>query len=291
MRSPIGARDELGAHVSTAGGVAHAPGRAAEIDSRVLQLFTKQPSRWAEPALDADACTAFGAARRRHAIAALTAHDSYLINLASPDPVLRDRSLAAFKAELQRCQALGVPYLVSHPGNAMGAPAPDALARNAAAIEQAIEETDVDVTVLLETTAGSGTALGARLEELAGLRDRVGPSARGRVGYCVDTCHVWAAGYDLRGDYDGVAGAIEDVLGLAHVRLFHLNDSVGGLGSRRDRHAGIGDGALGEAPFRALMTDDRFLHIPKVLETPKGADPVTADRRNLERLRGYRRGR
>jgi deoxyribonuclease IV len=141
--------------------------------------------------------------------------------------------------------------------------------------------------VLLETTAGAGSVLGARFEELAEMIGRIGAAARARVGVCVDTCHLWAAGYDLAGDYDGVMARLEDTIGPERVRLFHLNDSLGGLGSRRDRHAGIGQGALGDGPFRRLMNDPRFAGVPRVLETPKGDDPVAADRANLARLRGF----
>lgn len=292
MRRPVSppppVADELGAHVSTAGGVEHAPARAVEIGSRVLQLFTKQPSRWAEPALPAGSVNAFAQARSDHGIRALAAHDAYLINLASADAILRARSYAAFREELRRCEMLGIPFLVSHPGNATDGDRASALSRNADEIERALLETDGAVMLLLETTAGSGSALGASFEELGALRERVSPAARPRIGFCVDTCHVWAAGYDLRRDYAGVMARLDDTLGCENVRLFHLNDSIGALGSRRDRHAGIGEGALGEEPFRALLLDDRFTSVPKLLETPKGDDAVAADRRNLARLRALR---
>ncbi len=280
--------DELGAHVSTAGGVQNAPARAAEIGSRVLQLFTKQPSRWAEPRIDDDAVHAFAAARQAHGIGAMAAHDAYLINLASPDEILRARSFAAFREELRRCAVLGIPYLVSHPGSATDGDRASASDRNADELTRALESAGDTTIVLLETTAGCGSALGARFEELAALRARVGAGVRGRVGFCVDTCHVWAAGYDLRDDYASVTAALDDLLGREHVRLFHLNDSVGGLGSRRDRHAHIGAGALGERAFAALVRDDRYASVPKLLETPKDGDAVAADRRNLALLRALR---
>ncbi len=280
--------DELGAHVSTAGGVQNAPARAAEIGSRVLQLFTKQPSRWAEPVIDDAAARAFAAARRTHGIGAMAAHDAYLINLASPDDTLRARSFAAFREELVRCERLGVPFLVSHPGSATDGDRASAIDRNADELTRALESEPGHTIVLLETTAGCGSALGARLEELATLRARVGAGVRGRVGFCVDTCHVWAAGYDLRDDYAGVTATMDELLGREHVRLFHLNDSVGGLGSRRDRHAHIGAGALGERAFAALVRDARYADVPKLLETPKDGDAVSADRRNLALLRALR---
>lgn len=280
--------DELGAHVSAAGGVQNAPGRAAELNARVLQLFTKQPSRWAEPRLEEEAALAFRTERARHGVHLAAAHDSYLINLATPDPVLFERSYASFRAELDRCVLLGLEYLVSHPGNATDGDRARGIDQNAEAVGRALEEAGRSVEVLLEGTAGTGHALGCTLEELALLRRRIPASLQPRVGICLDTCHLWSAGYDLVGDYDGVIQAIDDVVGLEHLRLLHLNDSVAGLGARRDRHAHIGEGTLGDAPFRRLLGDSRLAAVPKVIETPKDEDPVAADRMNLGRLRGYR---
>ena len=157
---------------------------------------------------------------------------------------------------------------------------------------QTLEEMGGTAMVLLETTAGSGKVLGSRFEQLAEMIDRMPAGVRDRVGVCVDTCHVYAAGYDLRGDYDGVINALADVIGLERVRLFHLNDSATPFASRRDRHAHIGEGSLGDEPFRRLVNDPRFAAVPMVLETPKEhpddpKDLVTLDRQNLARLRGY----
>jgi deoxyribonuclease IV len=279
--------DELGAHVSTAGGVRNAPGRTAEIGSVVLQIFTKQPSRWAEPLLHDDECAAYREGVSRHGIIEATSHDSYLINLASPDPVLRQRSIDAFRGELVRSAALGIRHVVTHPGNATDDDFASGVARNADAVEQVLEEVPA-VGVLFETTAGSGRVLGATFEQLAELIARIPAPLQDRVGVCFDTCHVWAAGYDLRGAYDEVMARFDDAIGLGRIRLFHLNDSVGDRASRRDRHAGIGEGTLGDEPFRRLLLDDRFAAVPKLLETPKGDDHAAADRRNLARLRGYR---
>ena len=277
----------LGAHVSSAGGVQHAPARAAEIGANALQLFTKQPSRWAEPELESEQAAAFRAGVAEHGIGFTVVHDSYLINLATPDPVLRDRSLASFEAELRRATMLGLDAVVTHPGNATDGDAARGIAQNAALIEQAMGTVGGDVRVLLETTAGSGKVLGASFEQLAEMIDRIAPSERARVGICLDTCHVYAAGYDLVGDYDGVFARLADVVGLERVGLFHLNDSLHPLGSRKDRHAEIGEGTLGDEPFRRLMLDERFAAVPKILETPKGDDAVVADRRNLGRLRAF----
>jgi deoxyribonuclease IV len=282
-------RDELGAHVSSAGGVRHAPARAAALSSTVLQLFTKQPSRWAEPVLTDEEVAAYRAAAAEHGIRAAAAHDSYLINLASPDAALRDRSLACFTGELLRCAALGIDFVVTHPGNATDDDLPSGLARNAEAVQQALEAVN-GVTVLFETTAGAGRVLGASFEDLARLLARLPAALQHRVGVCFDTCHVWAAGYDLRTAYDDVMQHFDDVIGTARLGLFHLNDSLMPLGSRRDRHAHIGRGALGDEPFRRLLLDDRFTDVPKLLETPKDDDVLRADRRNLRRLRSLRGG-
>jgi deoxyribonuclease-4 len=275
----------LGAHISTAGGCRNAPARAAEIEASAIQIFTKQPNRWAEVELGDEECGLYRGAIQTHGVRYATAHDSYLINLASADPVLRERSLAAFRGELRRAERLGLDALVTHPGNATDGDLARGLAQNAALIEQAMEEEGGEVTVLLETTAGSGRALGARFEELGEMIERVSPALRGRLGVCLDTCHVYAAGYDLRGDYDGVMARFADLVGIERLQLFHLNDSATPFASRRDRHAAIGEGSLGDEPFRRIMNDPRFAGVPRVLETPKGDDLVTLDRANLARLR------
>ena len=280
--------DELGAHVSSAGGLQRAPARAEEIESVVLQLFTKQPSRWAEPEISEEAADAFRAERRRARITTAVVHDSYLINLSSPDPVLWERSLACFTGEVSRAAALGLDFVVTHPGNATDGDLASGVARNAEGVERALAEVKDGPVVLLELTAGSGTSVGGTLENLAAIISRLSPGALSRVGLCFDTCHAYAAGYDLVQDYDGVFQEFDDVLGLDRLRLFHVNDSKGELGSKRDRHEHIGRGTLGEAPFRRLMEDERFRAVPKILETPKDDDPVAADLSNLQLLRSFR---
>jgi len=276
----------LGAHVSSAGGVPEAPARAAAIEATALQLFTKMANRWAERDCLDEECTLFRARLAETQVRATMAHDSYLINLASPDPVLRARSLASFVSELRRCEALGLQYLVSHPGNFMDER--DAgLARNADAISDALAQAPGNTVLCLEMTAGSGTALGATFEELAAIIARVDATHRGRVGVCLDTCHAYSAGYDLVNDYDGVMAKLEDTLGLERLRVMHLNDSKTPFASRRDRHELIAEGSLGEAPFRRIMTDERLVRVPKVIETPKLDDATVTDSRMLTRLRGY----
>jgi deoxyribonuclease-4 len=276
----------LGAHVSSAGGTANAPARAKAIGATALQIFSKMANRWAERVCDDAECTAFRTALADTDVRVTAAHDSYLINLASPDPVLRARSLDSFISELQRCEALGLDYLVSHPGNYMDDRA-SGLARNADALIEALERVPGRTVVLMETTAGSGTALGATFEEMAELIARVSATVTSRIGVCVDSCHIFAAGYDLITDYDGVWQRFADTIGYHRLGFVHLNDSKTPLGSRRDRHELIGEGAIGEAPFRRLMTDERLARVGKVIETPKLDDAEATDRRMLERLRGY----
>ena len=283
--------DELGAHVSVAGGVHTAPGRAREIDAVVLQLFTKQPSRWAEPRLDDDVVRAFHTERERHGIALAGAHDSYLINLSSPDRRLWRMSQRSFQAELSRCARLSLDFLVTHPGNAMGGSVEEALDRNALGLTESLRAVEDGPTrVLLELTAGTGTSVGASFENLRAIIDRIPDDLRHRVGVCVDTCHAYSAGYDLVGDYEGVWAAFDRTLGYERLGLIHLNDSRHPLGSRKDRHEGIGQGTLGEEPFRRIVRDERIRGVPKILETPKGEDGVSGDRANLALLRGLREG-
>jgi deoxyribonuclease-4 len=281
--------DEIGAHVSVAGGVHTAPARAREIDAVVLQLFTKQPSRWAEPRLDDDVGRAFHTERERHGIALAGAHDSYLINLSSPDRRLWRMSQRSFQAELSRCARLSLDFLVTHPGNAMGGSVEEALDRNALGLTESLRAVEDGPTrVLLELTAGTGTSVGASFENLRAIIDRIPDDLRHRVGVCFDTCHAYSAGYDLVGDYEGVWAALDRTLGYERLGLIHLNDSRHPLGSRKDRHEGIGQGTLGQEPFRRIVRDQRIRHVPKILETPKGEDGVSADRANLALLRGFR---
>jgi len=263
--------------------------RAQAVGATAMQIFTKQCSQWKEPLIDADTGAAFQRSARELPLGSTNAHDSYLINLASPDSTLWTRSLVSFVCELKRCRALDLDLLVSHPGNFMD-DRERGLARNAEAIGIALELVPGRTRLLLETTAGTGSALGASFEELAALIDRVGAPLNERIGVCVDTCHIFAAGYDLVNSYAGVWTRFDDVLGMRRLGLMHLNDSKMPLGSRRDRHELIGEGALGEAVFRRIMTDERLVAVPKVIETPKLDDAERTDRRMLRRLRRYAKG-
>jgi len=276
----------LGTHVSSQGGSFAAPPRAIEIGATALQLFTKTPNQWKEREIGADEAVQFRAALRAAGLPVTVSHDSYLINLASPDDAMRTRSIESFATELRRCHALGIDYLVSHPGNYMD-DRDAGIARNAAAIAQALQQEQGPTILCLETTAGTGTALGRTFEELAAIIDAVPPALRRRVGVCVDTCHVYSAGYDLVSDFDGVIDAFDRILGLERLRMWHLNDSKTPFGSHRDRHELIAEGSLGEQPFRRIMTDPRFARTVRILETPKLDDATRTDRVMLNRLLGY----
>ena len=277
----------LGAHVSTAGGVVMALPRARAIAATALQIFTKPANRWAERVCDEQEIHAFRAALADTDVRVTVSHDSYLINLASPDPTLRQRSMQSFIAELRRCNALDLDFLVSHPGNYMDDRS-SGIARNADAITACLEQVPGRTVLCMETTAGAGTALGASFEELAAILARVPAALQHRLGVCLDTCHVFAAGYDLVNDYEGVWTRFADTVGVDRLRVMHLNDSKAPFGSRRDRHELIGEGALGEEPFRRVMNDERLQGVAMVIETPKGDDHTATDTRMLDRLRGYR---
>lgn len=282
----LSAHAPLGAHTSIAGGTHEAPVRGKAINATAMQIFTKMANRWAERVCEDEECSAFISLLGETAIRETCAHDSYLINLASPDKFLRDRSIASFTEELRRCNALGLNYLVSHPGNYMD-DREAGLARNADGITRALEAVPGKTILLMETTAGSGTVLGANFEEMADLLERIPASLRPRVGVCVDTAHIFAAGYDLVNDFEGVWTRFADTIGMHRLRMMHLNDSKAPLGSRKDRHELIGEGMIGEGAFRKIMNDPRFASIAKVIETPKLDNAEVTDRRMLNRLRSY----
>lgn len=281
---PRGDRTPLGAHVSIAGGTAQAALRAREIGASAVQVFTKQANRWLERDIDAAEINAWQSAFADSAVRWSCAHDSYLINLASPDPELRSRSIESFRAELRRCHALGLDALVSHPGNYMDDRA-SGLARNVEGIIEALEAEPGPTQLLMELTAGQGTVLGGTLEEMGALLDALPSALASRVGVCLDTAHVWAAGYDLREEYDALWTRFDDTIGLRRLGCLHLNDSKAALGSHLDRHELIGEGTIGLEPFRRILTDPRLAHVPRIIETPKGDEPAATDARMLTLLR------
>ncbi|MFI5231679.1 MAG: deoxyribonuclease IV, partial [Gemmatimonadales bacterium] len=241
--------------------MANAPPRADDIGATAMQIFTKQPNRWAEVVISAADAAAFRTALAKSGVRFTNAHDSYLINLASPDAALREKSIEGFRGELRRCHVLGLDALVSHPGNFMDDRA-SGIARNADGIAQALEQEAGPSRLLLELTAGQGTVIGSTFEEMAMLLKAIPTKLRKRVGVCLDTAHVFAAGYDLNNDYDGVWARFDDIIGIATLGLIHLNDSKAPLGSKKDRHELIGDGAIGSGPFEKIMRDHRLAKIP-----------------------------
>ena len=282
------ALDELGAHVSVAGGLAQGPARGRELGCGAIQIFLKNQRQWAAPPLDRRTVREFRAARRRAGIPHAFAHGSYLVNLATPVPGAWRQAVDTFTDELQRAEALGLACLVVHPGSHMGAGRETGLDAVARAVDEALAQTPrARVRVALENTAGGGNALGGTFEDLAGIIGRVRRSER--VGVCLDTCHLFVAGYDIR-TAAGYAAAMERcalTVGLGRVLAFHLNDASAPLGSALDRHEHIGRGRLGLRPFRLLLNDARFARAPKVLETPKDPEPL-ADLKNLATLRRLR---
>ena len=256
----------LGAHESVAGGVSLAFGRAAEHGARSLQIFTRSARGWSSPPLAVEERRAFRRAARAARLPAI-AHGSYLVNLASEDPVVRARSLEAVRDELLRCEGLGIRSLVLHPGSH------PSLRRGLRLVARALDEVHrelpgLSTRVCLEVTAGQGNCLGHRLEHLEEILARV--DAPGRVGVCLDTCHLFSAGYDLSSEAGTEAVMDEAVrrFGRRWIRCFHLNDSLRPRGARVDRHAEIGRGSMGLGAFRFLVNDARFRLAPAVLETP-----------------------
>jgi deoxyribonuclease IV len=278
----------LGAHISTAGGISLAPARAVEIGATAMQIFTKVANQWKEKEISPDDAKTFQDELAKTDVRFTNAHDSYLINLASPNPELRAKSIESFIMELKRCNTLELNALCSHPGNFMD-DRESGIARNADAITEALEAVQGPTRLLMELTAGQGTVIGSTFEEMADLIERIPAPLRKRVGVCLDTAHIFAAGHDLVGDYDGVWARFADTIGYARLGLLHLNDSAAPLGAKKDRHALIGEGFIGDAPFKRIMQDPHLAAVPKVLETPKGDDMVTNDRAMLKKLRAFAR--
>lgn len=273
----------LGTHVSIAGGMEYAFSRAGTIGATAIQVFTRNASRWQAPPLTEETVNAFQLARQASAVGYVAAHSSYLLNLASPDPAQRQRSIVTCLDELERCRRLGIESLVIHPGSHKGEGVTAGLTTLCRSFEQICRQAGDEVIILLENTAGQGASLGASLEELAWALERLD---RRRFGLCLDTCHAFAAGYDistLQG-YEQLMEQIDRLIGVARLQLFHLNDSQKPLGSRVDRHEHVGQGLIGVNGFRLLMQDERFVHCPKITETPPGENNCH-DLENLALLR------
>ncbi len=278
----------LGAHISAAGGLHQAFARGEAVGCHTLQIFSKNERQWRAKPLLEESIAQFKAEAARSRLGPVMVHGSYLVNLASPNDELWERSIEALADELDRCDRLGIPYLVLHPGAHTGSGTQAGFQRVATAVDRLFEEgVGGDTVLLLETTAGQGTCLGGTFEELA---DMIGLLRRPeRAAVCVDTCHIFAAGYDISTpeSYDATFDRLVELVGLDRIKAFHLNDSKGALGSHLDRHEAIGDGQIGLEGFRRLINDPRFCGLPMVLETPKGSDGAE-DIRNLTTLRGLR---
>ena len=271
--------------MSVAGGFCRAVQRAADVGCDVVQIFTKNNNQWRAAAIRDEDAAEFRAALRRDGISHPIARSSYLINLASPDRALWEKSVEALVIELQRAEQLGLAHVVVHPGSFTTASEADGLRLVIRALDRVQRETaHLAATVLLENTAGQGSNLGWRFEQLAVLLDGVRQPQR--VGVCFDTCHAFAAGYPLAGesDYQQTMEQLDRLVGLERIKAIHLNDSKGDLGSRKDRHEHIGKGHIGLDGFRHVMNDPRLAGLPGVLETPKGED-LREDKENLATLR------
>jgi deoxyribonuclease-4 len=284
----------LGAHLSIAGGLPRAVDRAKASRCEALQIFTKSAGQWRARPLPDEEIALFRQRVRDTGIGPVVAHNSYLINVGTAQPELRAQSIAALREELDRANALGLDGLVMHPGSYTSGTEADGLRLIAEALQQLLDERpDATTRILLEHTAGQGTNLGHRFEHLAAIIERLGGSPR--VGVCIDTCHLLAAGYDIcsRDGYERTFEAFDRIVGLDRIRAFHLNDSKKPCGSRVDRHEHIGKGCLGLEPFRMLLNDPRFADRPMLLETPKLETPERRrrsdvdpwDARNLRTLR------
>ncbi|MBU0638133.1 MAG: deoxyribonuclease IV [Planctomycetes bacterium] len=278
----------FGAHLSIAGGMQHALEAALRLRCDTVQVFVKNQRQWRAAPLQPEDLKRWFELLATPGFGPPVAHATYLINLASVDRRLQRRSTEAFAEELRRCRTLRIPYLVVHPGSAVGSTRAAGIRRVAAALDRIFErQADLEVMPLLETTAGQGMTLGCTFDELGAIVAAVAEPQR--VGVCVDTCHVFAAGYDIRQPegYSALMSAAQRSVGLECIRCWHLNDSRNDLGARVDRHEHIGRGRIGSAGFRHVLSDVRFHGVPLILETPKGKDAQGRewDRVNLRRLR------
>jgi deoxyribonuclease-4 len=277
---------EFGAHVSAAGGVDLALNRANDFGMTACQLFTKNERQWAAKPLDPEVVQRFIERNAEFGFKHLVAHDSYLINIASPVAENREKSRLALQHELERCDMLGVPYLVSHPGAHMGDGPELGIERVGQEINQIHNDMpDGKAIILIETTAGQGSTLGRSFEEIGGMIEQL--EDKSRIGVCLDTCHIFAAGYDIRDPetYAETIAAFDRAIGLSYLKCLHLNDSQKGLGMHVDRHAHIGEGEIGLEGFRNFVNDQRLAGLPGILETPKEAPEFAEDRKNLDVLR------
>ncbi|MFQ5823864.1 MAG: deoxyribonuclease IV [bacterium] len=274
---------KFGAHVSIAGGVINAPQNGKNATCDVVQIFTKNQIQWRVPELTDEDIEKFKGEEERTDVKVVCVHASYLINLGSFDVQKLQQSRENFLIEMQRAEALGIPYLIVHPGSHTGRGEKKGLQRIAESLSFVLDKcSDSKLKILLETTAGQGDNVGYTFEQLAEIKFQV--EAKERVGVCLDTCHLFAAGYELRTEegYRVTIRELEEIIGIDQVGVIHTNDSKRELGSRVDRHQHIGEGELGLVAFEHLVNDGRFNHVPMIIETPGGANK---DAENLKKLR------
>ncbi|MFQ5500495.1 MAG: deoxyribonuclease IV [Candidatus Zixiibacteriota bacterium] len=275
----------FGAHESIAGGVFNAIERGKKATCDTIQVFNKSNSQWRAKKLSSEEIDKYFTAIEETGVTVATSHTAYLINIASPDKALNEKSYNALKEEMERCNLLKIPNLVLHPGSHVGSGEEAGLDRIAVNIGRLLDKlTDNHCTLLLETTAGQGSNLGYSFEQIAYIIDKVENNLM--LGVCLDTCHVFAAGYPLSDpkDYETTIKKFDNVIGLDRLRIIHMNDSKKEFGSRRDRHEHIGKGCIGIEAFRNIVNDRRLKNIPMILETPKGED-LSEDIENLKVLR------
>jgi deoxyribonuclease-4 len=271
----------LGAHISIGGGLYKAIERGTELGCTTIQFFVKSNRQWHAKKLTNEEVEFFKEAHKQSPIDPLIAHASYLINLGSPHAVTAQKSYLALLDELIRCNMLGIKYLVLHPGSHLGTDVDACLAQIAHYVSDALNHVQGSTTILFETMAGQGTSIGSTLEQLAQL---IRMTKSRNIGICVDTCHLFAAGYDFRAptQYHHLWNTFDKVIGMQHLKVIHCNDSVNDIGSHIDRHANIGMGKIGLTAFKLLMNDNALFNVPKILETPK-KDPAS-DAHNIQVL-------
>ena len=276
----------IGIHTSTSGALENAAKKAIELGANTFQIFSASPRMWRASPPDPSAVERMAELREKHDLAPLVIHDSYLINLASTDPLIRGKSIDAYRGEVERALAIGAEYLVAHPGSYKGQTVEEGVAAFVAGLAEALHGLrSKNLTLLLENTAGSGAAIGSQFEELAAIRRQAQAKVDFEIGYCIDTCHAFAAGYDVstRAGLQHTVAEIERVLTLECVPVIHTNDSKTPFGSRVDRHANIGEGQIGLEGFRRILGQPKLSKCAFILETP--IDNEGDDLRNVETLK------
>ncbi len=261
----------VGSHISSAGGLHKAFERGESIGCTAMQIFTKSNRVWFEKKITDEAAELFKQAAQRSPIKSVVVHAGYLINIGSPKPDGVKQSVSALLDEIRRCEQLGLKYLILHPGSHLGSGEEAGVVQVAKHLDEVIEKSDGTVSILLETMAGQGTNLGSTFEQLHAMRER--STHKRNIGYCLDTCHIFCAGYNIATEdsYQEAIKTFDTTLGLEHLKAIHVNDSLTPCASRKDRHAPLGEGHIPNATFKLMMNDKRLINIPKVLETP--SDP------------------